>query len=128
MPSFRTVRDKATAIACDVIAVPVYKGGTLGPGAAELEKAIGIKFKESLDAARAKGEPGDAVMVPTFGKAKAKQILLVGVGDRNAEVSAARKAGAVVARRTGTAAVVATTIPQAIKGSVADAAGAFVEG
>ncbi len=128
MPSFRTVRAKATAIAADVIAVPVHKGGILGPGALELEKALGVKFKESLDAARAKGEPGEAVMVPTFGKAKAKQILLVGVGDKNADPSAARKAGAVVARRTGAAGVVATTIPQAIKGGAAQAAGAFVEG
>ncbi len=128
MPSFRTVRDKATTIACDVIAVPVHKGLTLGPGAAELEKALGTKFKEFLDSARAKGEPGDAVMVPTFGRARAKQILLVGVGDKNAGPAAARKAGAVVARKTSASGVVATTIPQAIKGDAALAAGAFVEG
>ena len=128
MPSFKIVRDKAATIACDVIAVPVHKGGALGPGAAELEKALGTRFKELLDAARAKGEPGDAVMLPTFGKTRAKQILLVGVGDKSAGPAAARKAGAVVARKTGTAVIVATTIPQAIKGGAAAAAGAFVEG
>jgi leucyl aminopeptidase len=128
MPAFRIVRDKATTVACDVLAVPVYKGGKPGPGAAEVEKALGTKFKDLLDSARVKGEPGDAMLVPSFGKVPAKQVLLVGVGEQKDGPAAARKAGAVVARRTGNVGAVATTIPQAIKGSVAAAAGAFAEG
>jgi hypothetical protein len=48
MPTFRTVRGKATAIDCDILAVPIYKGGVAGPGAAEAEKALGATFKALL--------------------------------------------------------------------------------
>jgi leucyl aminopeptidase len=129
MPSFKTARAKATAIDCDVLAVPILKGGTLGPGAPEAEKALGVNFKELLDAARAKGEPGEALLVPANSKRiKAKQILLVGVGEKAGGATAARRAGAVVGRRTAASGRVATTIPQAVGGSAADAVGAFVEG
>jgi len=128
MPAFRTARAKATAIDCDVLAVPIYKGAVAGPGALEAEKALATSFKDLLDAARAKGEPGEALLVPALGKLKAKQVLLVGVGEKGGGATAARKAGAVVARKTGASATVATTIPQAVGGPVADAVGAFVEG
>ncbi|TMK20628.1 MAG: hypothetical protein E6G68_04420, partial [Actinobacteria bacterium] len=64
-----------------------------------------------------------------LGRLKAKQVLLVGLGNRKeAKSGAARKAGAVVARKTGGAADVATTIPQAVTGAKAGAVEAFVEG
>jgi len=128
MPSFKITTDKPARIECDVLAVPVYKGGEAGPGGAEIERKLGTTFKELLDRARLKGEPGDALSVPTLGKLPAKQVLLVGVGEKGAGAGAGRKAGAVVARRTGGAVKVATTVPQAVKGKAADAAGAFVEG
>ncbi|MEX2557948.1 MAG: leucyl aminopeptidase [Actinomycetota bacterium] len=128
MPAFRIGREKPASIACDVLAVPVYKGGEAGPGGAEVEKKLGATFKELLDAARLKGEPGDALNLPTLGKLPAKHVLLVGVGGKGSGADAARKAGATVARRTGSAAKVATTVPQALKGKAPDVAGAFVEG
>ena len=128
MPTFRIVRDNPTRLACDVLAVPVYKGGEAGPGGAAIERKLGTTFKELLDTARVKGEAGDALTVPTLGKLPAKQLLLVGVGEKGANGDAGRKAGAVVARRTGNAVKVASTVPQALKGKAADAAGAFVEG
>jgi len=128
MPTFKTVRAKATAIDCDVLAVAIYKGAVSGPGAIEVEKALGTSFKQLLETARAKGEPGEALLVPGGGKVKAKQILLVGVGEKGAGATAARKAGAVVARKTGASATVATTIPHAVGGPASDAVSAFVEG
>lgn len=129
MPRLRIVREKAVEVACDALAVPVYKDGALGPGADAAEKALGISFKELLDGARLKGEAGDALLVPTLGTIPAKQILLVGLGDKpSARADAARKAGAVVARRTPGAATVATTIPQGVKAPPAEAAAAFEEG
>ena len=129
MAAFKTVTGKPTSIACDVLAVGVYKGGAAAPGAAEVEKALGSSFKTLLDGARLKGEAGDAVVVPTLGKLKAKQVLLVGLGDKkNVTTSAARRAGAVVARKTGGAGAVATTVTQAIPGGAAAATEAFVEG
>src|SRR6266540_5915319 len=128
MPTFKTARAKATALECDVLAVPIYKGGVSGPGAAEVEKKLGISFKALLDSSRAKGEPGEALLVPALGKIKAKQVLLVGVGSKGDGAAGARKAGAVVARKTGASATVATTITQAVGGPAADAVAAFVEG
>jgi leucyl aminopeptidase len=127
MPTIRIVREKATSTPCDVLAVAVLKGGAAAPGAGDIEKALGVSFKDLLDGARLKGEAGDALLVPTLGKLKAKQVLLVGVGEKGAGLDGARKAGAVVARRTGGAATVVTTIPQAFR-NAADAAGAFAEG
>ena len=128
MPSFKITTDKPARITCDVLAVPVYKGGAAGPGGAEVEKKLGTTFKELLEGARLKGEPGDALSVPTLGKLPAKRILLVGVGEKGSGADAGRKAGATVARRTGSATKVATTVPQALKGKAPEAAGAFVEG
>jgi leucyl aminopeptidase len=128
MPKLRIVRETAAKTACDVLAVPVYRGGEAGPGGAEVEKKLGVSFAELLDAARLKGEPGDALAVPTLGRLPAKQVLIVGVGQKGAGLDAARKAGAVVARRTGGGATVATTVPQAIKAKAPVATGAFVEG
>ncbi|MGH2794426.1 MAG: leucyl aminopeptidase [Actinomycetota bacterium] len=128
MPSFKITTDKPARIDCDVLAVPVYKGGEAGPGGAEIERKLGTTFKELLDGARLKGEAGDALAVPTLGKLPAKQVLLVGIGEKGSNGNAGRKAGAVVARRTGAAAKVATTVPHAVKGKASDATGAFVEG
>jgi leucyl aminopeptidase len=128
MPSFKIVRDKPARIDCDVLAVPVYKGGVAAQGGQEIERKLGTTFKELLDGARLKGEPGDALSVPTLGKLPAKRLLLVGLGEAGAGLDAARKAGAVVARRTGSAVKVATTVPQAVKGKAPDVAAAFVEG
>jgi len=129
MAAFKTVKGKPTTIACDVLAVGVYKGGVAAPGATDVEKALGSSFKSLLEGARLKGEVGDALAVPTLGTLKAKQVLLVGLGDKKGASSvAARKAGAVVARKTGGAANVASTITQAITGNAAGATAAFVEG
>src|SRR5436309_1740146 len=128
MPTFRTARGKATTIDCDVLAVPIFKGGVAGPGAAEAQKALGTNFKSLLEVARVKGELGEALLLPAVGGIKAKQVLLVGLGDKGGGASAARKAGALLARKTGASASVATTIPQAVGGPAADAIAAFVEG
>ena len=129
MAAFKTVKGKPTSIACDVLAVGVYKGGAAAPGSAEIEKVLGSTFKALLQGARLKGETGDALAVPTLGKLKATQVLLVALGDKK-DVSSvtARRAGAVVARKTGGALNVASTITQAIPGGAAGATEAFVEG
>ena len=128
MPTFHISRGKASAIDCDVLAVPIFKGGVAGAGAAEVEKALGAKFKSLLAAARMKGEPGESLLLPGVAPLKAKQVLLVGVGEKGGGSAAARKAGATVGRKTGSSPNIATTIPQAVGGPAADAIAAFVEG
>jgi leucyl aminopeptidase len=129
MPRFRIDRVAPTEVRSDVLALPVFKGPVLGPGVDRVERALGASFADLLGAARCKGEPGDALAVPTLGRLPAKQVLLVGLGERRgAGPDAARKAGAVVARRAGAAATVATTIPEAVRGPAPEAAAAFAEG
>lgn len=134
MTKFSLSRDRIDVSKADLIAIPLYKDGALGPGAAEVEKALGQTIADLLEIGplltnKFKGEPGDVVAVPTLGKLAAKQILLVGVGEKGkADVAAARKAGATLARRAGGARTVATTIPLAFKGNAADVARAFAEG
>src|SRR5947208_16892094 len=99
MPRVRIVRERPASIACDVLAVPVHAGRVPGPGAEAVERALETSLKDLLDASRLKGDAGDALAVPTLGRLKAKQVLFVGVGEKGAGLDAARKAGAVVARR-----------------------------
>lgn len=128
MPQIRVVRDRVGAVKCDALAVPVYKGGAAGPGTADVERALGVSAKELFEQSRLKGEVGDALVVPTLGRLPAKQVLLVGLGERaKAGADAIRRVGALVARRTGAAEIVAAAVAQAARGSEA-AVGAFVEG
>ena len=125
MPKFSVSRDAAKAIKCDVLAVPVYEGLDLGPGAKEAETALGTTLKELTEHVPVLGKPskqfdgelGDAILVQTLGKLPAKQVLFVGLGEK-ADVTAgtARRAGAVAARRAGGGKVVGTTIPLGVKG------------
>jgi leucyl aminopeptidase len=137
MLKFSVSRDAAKAIKCDVLAVPVFDGLELGPGAKDAEAALGTTLKELSEhvpvlgkpSKQFKGELGDAVLVQTLGKLPSKQVLFVGMGDK-ADVTArtVRRAGAVAARRGGGGKVVGTTIPLAVKGKPAEAVRAFVEG
>src|ERR1700746_775438 len=57
MPKFSVSRDAAKAIKCDVLAVPVYEGLELGPGAKEAEKALGTTLKELAEHVPVLGRP-----------------------------------------------------------------------
>jgi leucyl aminopeptidase len=122
--------------ACDVLAVPVYKDLVLGPGAKDVESALGTTVKELSEHVPVAGRPskqfagdlGDSILVQTLGALPAKQVLFVGMGERAANAATARKAGAVVARRSGGGKTLATTIPQAARGKAPEIARAFVEG
>lgn len=129
MPNVRFSRLPAHEARCDVLAVPVFKGGAPGPGAAEVQRALGATAKDLFAQARLKGESGDALMVPSLGKMPAGQVLFISLGERaESGPGAARRAGAVLARRTPEAARVETSVPQAIRGAPDEACAAFVEG
>lgn len=128
MPAIGVSRERIT-LACDVLAVPIYRDGRPGSGAADVERALGTSVKDLLSQSRMKGDVGEVLTVPTLGKLGAKQVMFVGLGEqRKADTTAARKAGATVARRTSQSESVATTIPQAVKGGAGAAVEAFVEG
>jgi leucyl aminopeptidase len=129
MPTFRLSSDAVDSVPDDLVAVPVFKGLAAGPGASDAAKALGVPLKELLGQSRMKGEFGEAALVPTLGRLKASQVLFVGLGPKG-EVSAKeiRRAGAIVARRAGAAKKIATTVPQAGKGTPETLAAAFTEG
>jgi len=134
MPTFSISRDRVLDIACDVLALPVTKGMGLGAGAKEAAAALGISFAELAEQAplmnkEFTGGLGEVLALPTLGKIKAKQVLLVGLGEKgDIRNDVARKAGAQLARKAGGARTLATTITQAAKGNADDILGAFVEG
>jgi leucyl aminopeptidase len=137
MPTFNISQDAAKSAKCDVLAVPVFDGLALGPGAKEAEAALGSSVQELAEHVPVVGKPskqfkgalGDAILVQTMGRLPAKQVLFVGLGPKDeAGAWVARRAGAMAARAAGGGAVLATTIPQAIKGKPAGAVRVFVEG
>ena len=134
MPTFSVSKGAAKAAKSDVLAVPVFEGLKLGPGAKEAQDALGSTVKELSEhvpvlgkpSKQFKGELGDAILVQTLGKLPAKQVLFVGMGpEKEADVGTIRRAGAMAARRVGGGKSVATTIPQAA-GAPALAVRAFV--
>ncbi|HVL32421.1 MAG TPA: leucyl aminopeptidase [Actinomycetota bacterium] len=131
---FSLTRERVLDAAAEVIAVPVFKGGALGPGAKEVLGALGQTLEDLIDIAPLmsnpfKGDLGEVIAVPTLGKITAKQVLIVGCGDKGKQsLAGARKAGATVARKAGGARTVVTTVPQAIKGKADEVAAAFAEG
>jgi len=136
MPTFSVSKSAAKAAKSDVLAVPVYEGLKLGPGAKEAQDALGSTVKELSEhvpvlgkpSKQFKGELGDAILVQTLGKLPTKQVLFVGMGpEKDANVGTIRRAAATAARRVGGGKSVATTIPQAA-GAPADSVRAFVEG
>ena len=136
MPTFSVSKSAAKAVKCDVLAVPVFEGLKLGPGAKEAQDALGTTVKELTEHVPVAGKPskqftgelGDAILVQTLGKLPAKQVLFVGMGpEKEATAGTVRRAGAIAARRLGGGKTVATTIPQAA-GEAAAAVRAFVEG
>ncbi|HLW17767.1 MAG TPA: leucyl aminopeptidase [Actinomycetota bacterium] len=136
MPTFSVSKSTAKAAKSDVLAVPVYEGLKLGPGAKDAQDALGSTLKELSEHIPILGKPseqftgelGDAILVQTLGKLPAKQVLFVGMGpEKEANVGTVRRAGAIAARCVGGGTSVATTIPQAA-GAPAAAVRAFVEG
>lgn len=116
----------------DLLAIPIYQGGSLGPGGKELEAKSG-DLDQIIEQAPLMSNPftgalGEVIAFPTLGTIAAKQVLLVGVGPKGGDAGAARKVGAVLARRTGGAVTVATTIPQAFRGNPVTVAERFWEG
>jgi len=110
------------AVRAEMLAVPVYSERELGPGADEVDDALGGKLGAFMTDAGFTGRPGETILVPADG-IRADVALLVGVGPRD-EVSTAslRRAAAAVARRASNITTVATTLASAAPGVDAAAA------
>ena len=89
----------AASAKADLLAVPVFAGPELGPGAEEAVAALGVPVAPLLEARGFSGKPGEAAALPTLGRLPAAVLLLVGVGERaKVDPEVLRRAAAAVVR------------------------------
>jgi leucyl aminopeptidase len=120
--------DAVTAKA-DLLAVPVFAGPEMGPGAEEAVAALGAPVAPLLEARGFTGKPGEAAALPTLGRLPATVLLLVGVGERaKVDAEALRRTAAAVVRQGRGARKAVTTLPQALPADPAGAVRAVTEG
>ena len=127
-PKFQLV---SGAPAADLLVVPVFSGPRLGPGADLVDEALGGTLADFMQETDFEGKRGEVLAVPTGGRLGARAAILLGVGDEESfDLTALRRAGAVLARRATRVATVATTLLDAVASDVdrAEAAQAFAEG
>ena len=71
------------ALACDVVVTGAFSGeagATLGPGGAELDRALDGALAEHLADTAFKAKVGDMALVTTLGRLPAKAVAVVGLG------------------------------------------------
>ncbi len=122
--------DKAGAVAVDLLAVPVYAGGELGPGATVVADAFAGVIADFMAAAGFTGAVGQTLRVPVTGL-RAASAVLIGVGERDRiDTVALCRAAAIAARTAPSVTSLATTLVEAAPTSVAadDAVYAVAEG
>jgi leucyl aminopeptidase len=113
----------------DLLAVPVFAGPELGPGAEEAVAALGVPVAPLLQARGFTGKAGEAAALPTLGRLEATVLLLVGVGEREkVDAEALRRAAAAVVRQGRDARKAVTTLAQALPADPAAAVQAVTEG
>jgi leucyl aminopeptidase len=120
---------KAATAKADLLAVPVFAGPELGPGAEEAVAALGVPVAPLLEARGFSGKPGETAALPTLGRLEATVLLLVGVGERaKVDTEVLRRAAAAVVRQGRGAAKAVTTLAQALPADPAGAVQAVTEG
>jgi leucyl aminopeptidase len=123
------VKPEAVGAGADLLAVPVFAGPELGPGAEEAVAALDAPITPLLEARGFRGEAGEALSLPTLGRLPAATLLLVGVGERaKADAEVLRQAAAAVVRHAGGARKAVTTLPQALPADPTTAVQAVTEG
>src|ERR1700722_2311853 len=118
-------------VRADLLAVPVFTGPKLGPGADVVDRALGKTLLAFVSEAGFEAKRGEVLAVPTAGRLGAKAVVLVGMGDADSiDTDALRRAGAALARRSAKVEKVATTLLDAAPDALdrGDAAQALAEG
>jgi leucyl aminopeptidase len=128
---FSLVSGSPISVRADLLVVPVFAEAELGPGADEVDTAIGGGLREFMAETGFEGKPGETLAIPTNGALGVRAAVLVGMGARSEiTTDGLRRAGAALARRGSKVASVATTLldaaPESIERRVA--AQALVEG
>ncbi len=128
MATFVFSTDPPAEVRADVLVLPVYEGPEAGPGVRDVKGAdlLGLYADAKL-----KGKKRETLVVPNTGGLgiEAKSVLLVGLGKRQkVTTDSLRRALGRVAGQLSKRRTVATTFPQAVGRSPADAVQATVEG
>src|SRR4029077_7566352 len=79
-PTFDVVATTPDRVRADLLAVPVFTGGLLGPGADVVDQALGGTLAAFITEAGFEAKRGEALSVPTSGRLGAKAAVLVGMG------------------------------------------------
>jgi leucyl aminopeptidase len=114
-----------TSSGATAVAVPVVDGAVRDAG--KIEAALGVDLAAHLERESFKGEPGDVLALPAYGRlGETQNVLLVGLGKAAGATAASfRKAGASLVRKAGkNASVFALVTAQATAAELA----AFAEG
>ncbi len=83
----------------DLLAVPVFTGGELGPGGEALDAALGGTLRSFVAETGFKAKAGETLFVPVAGRVAARTAVLVGIGDRDRlDLAGLRRAAAGLAR------------------------------
>ncbi|HET6771045.1 MAG TPA: leucyl aminopeptidase [Actinomycetota bacterium] len=129
MPKFDYLTTSPAEQQTDLLVLPFFEGPEAGPGLKEVGKALGTDLVATLRDNGVKGKLGDTLTVPTMGRVPAGTALLVGLGlPAEAGPDKIRRATGKIAARADRYRKVATTLPQATKGSWEEGVQAFVEG
>lgn len=128
MPTFEASTEQPGDVAVDLLVLPVFEGTKPGPGTADVARGLGADLVGLFKAHGLKGEAGDALTVPTLGKLKAKNLLLLGVGpQKDAGADAVRRAAMKAGQSSFGHTTAASTLPQVGEDTSASAR-AFAEG
>ena len=128
---FSLASGSADTVRADLLVVPVFADGELGPGAEVVDGAVGGGLREFMTETGFEGKPGETLPIPTNGALGARAVVLVGMGARDElTTDGLRRAGAALARRGSKVKSVATTLLDAAPDSLdrPAAAQALVEG
>jgi leucyl aminopeptidase len=129
VPKFDVITAPAVDQEADLLIVPVYQGPEAGPGVKDVDRALGVSVIDTLRDNRVTGKVNEFFSLPTYGRLKAKTVLVIGLGPK-AEVDddRIRRAAGHLARWASRYGSIVTTLPQAARGGAEDAVHAFVEG
>jgi leucyl aminopeptidase len=127
VPRFEVSSARPAEVEVDLLVLPFHKGRAPGPGVEEVERAMGVDLGRLLAEHRVEGKVGDTFLLPTLGRVRAGNLLLVGLGPREeAGPAEVRKAAMKAARSATRFASMATTLAQV--GPPREAAHALAEG
>lgn len=118
MTTYTLRKGSADKVRTDLVVIGVAsgKGGALvpAPGGEPVATAYGRSFAPLLTSLGFTGSFGETVRVPTHGHLNAAQLLVVGLGERDAlTTEKVRRAAGVAARNAGNTASVALALPAA---------------